>query len=77
MGTGVMRFFQLTQDTSDVIKVGTAVSAPTLSLFGVPVEQWTFILSGIVSILFIIEKSPVLLIRIKALIQWIKNLRKK
>ncbi len=42
----------------DTIKAGVAVAAPGLTLFGVAVEEWTFVLSGIVSILFILEKLP-------------------
>lgn len=60
----------------DSVKVGVSVSSPTLSLFGVPVEQWTFVLSGVVSLLFIIEKLPVFITRVKAFIKWIKGLKK-
>jgi hypothetical protein len=48
-----------TSQVPDSVKIVAAVSAPTLTLMGISVEQWTFILSGIVSVFFIIEKLPV------------------
>lgn len=65
------------EDIPDVIKAGVSISPPALTLFGVSVEQWTFVLSGIVSLLFIIEKIPMIHQRIKALIQWMKKVKKK
>lgn len=56
----------------DTIKVGTAVTAPVLTMLGITVEEWTFILSGIVSLLFIFEKLPTL---IRKAVQFIKELR--
>jgi len=40
----------------DSVKVVLATSAPMASLFGLTVEEWSFTLSGIVALLFIIEK---------------------
>ena len=65
------------KDVPDVVKLGVAVSPPTLTILGFPVEQWTFVLSAIVSILFIIEKAPMFIQRMKALIAWIKRVRKR
>lgn len=59
----------------DTLKAGVAVAAPGLTLLGVPVEEWTFILSGIVSIIFIIEKLPVTYTRLKEFIQLVKGKR--
>ena len=59
----------------DTLKIGVSVSAPALAFLGVSVEDWTFVLSAIVSILFIIEKMPMLITRIKSLIQWIKKVK--
>lgn len=42
----------------DSAKVTLAVAPTTVTLMGVPVEQWTFILSGVVAVLVIIEKLP-------------------
>lgn len=65
------------ENIPDSVKAGVAVSAPALQYFGIDVEQWTFILSGIVSILFIIEKIPMLLERGRKLLRWIKSLKKE
>ena len=64
---------QALENIPDGIKVGTAVSAPVLNLFGVPIEEWTFILSAIVSLLFIIEKLPVFILRCKTFVRWLKE----
>lgn len=72
-----MKVLHLNQEIPDGVKVGASVAAPVLNLFGIPVEQWTFILSGIVSVLFIIEKLPMLILRTKALIAWIRQALKK
>lgn len=40
----------------DSIKVAIASGAPMASLFGLTVEEWSFVLSGIVALLFILEK---------------------
>ena len=63
---------QALENIPDGIKVGTAVSAPMLNLFGVPIEEWTFILSAIVSLLFIIEKLPIFILRCKTFVRWLK-----
>ena len=65
------------QNIPDSIKVMTAVAAPGLSLMGISIEEWTFILSGIVSVMFIVEKFPMLFNRAASLYRWIKNGRKK
>ena len=57
----------------DPIKVGTSVSPAVLTIAGIPVEQWTFILSGIVSVLFIIEKLPRVINVIKQFTKWIRS----
>jgi hypothetical protein len=59
----------------DTIKVGVSVAAPGLHFLGVSVEQWTFVLSAAVSILFIIEKLPMLISRVRAFIKWIKKVK--
>ena len=64
---------QALENIPDGIKVGTAVSAPMLNLFGVPIEEWTFILSAIVSLLFISEKLPIFILRCKTFVRWLKE----
>ena len=63
----------ISEHIPDGVKVGVSVSAPALTLFGIPLEQWTFILSAIVSLLFIIEKLPMLWARVKRLGEKIKR----
>jgi hypothetical protein len=59
----------------DTVKVGASVAAPGLHFLGVSVEEWTFVLSAVVSILFIIEKMPMLITRLKGFIRWIKKVK--
>lgn len=67
---------QLLEQIPDGVKVTVATSAPVLTILGVSVEQWTFVLSIIVSILFIIEKLPTVINRCKQAIDLIKGLWK-
>lgn len=69
-----MSFYHNTiEQIPDGLKVATAVSAPVLTFLGVSVEQWTFVLSAIVSLLFIIEKLPVFISRCKQAYSWMKR----
>lgn len=54
----------------DGAKVAVSVTAPVLTLFGITVEDWTYILSAIVSVLFIIEKTPTMIKRVKEFWKW-------
>jgi hypothetical protein len=65
--------FHISEHVPDGIKVTASLSAPALTVAGVPLEEWTFILSAIVSILFIIEKMPMLINRVKQLYMKIKK----
>lgn len=40
----------------DSAKVVVAAASPMASLFGLTVEEWSFVLSGAVALLFILEK---------------------
>lgn len=68
-----MKSSEILENIPDAAKVATAVSAPVLTIFGVSVEQWTFVLSAVVSLLFIIEKLPVFIRRCKEFYKVIKN----
>lgn len=57
----------------DSIKIGLATGSSALTLFGVSVQDWMYILSAIVSLLFIIEKAPVFIQRVKELIKWVRD----
>lgn len=47
---------QISEHIPDSAKVAIAGSAPMASLFGLTVEEWSFVLSGVVALLFILEK---------------------
>lgn len=55
------------EQVPDSLKVTASVSPTVIHFFGVPVEQWMFILSGVVSLLFIIEKIPKVISIVKGL----------
>jgi len=57
----------------DSVKVSAAVSAPGLSFLGVPVESWGYILSIIVAVMVIIEKTPIVIQRFKEVISLVRN----
>lgn len=57
----------------DGVKVAVSVGSPVLAFFGYPVEQWGFVLSAIVALLFIVEKLPMFIKRVKDLIDWMKR----
>lgn len=61
----------------DSIKVAGATSPSIMTLFGVPMEQWTYVASAVVSVMFIIEKMPTVIQRIKQLVEWIKDVKRK
>lgn len=75
---GIMSNFQHYADqVPDSLKLATAVSAPVLTFLGIAVEQWTFVLSAVVSLFFIIEKFPTIVKRIVEFITWMKNVKKR
>lgn len=53
------------------VKVSTAVGPAALSLLGMPIEQWVYILSAVVSLFIIIEKLPAVVHSIKRMRDWI------
>jgi hypothetical protein len=64
---------QILEQIPDAVKVGVTLSPTVLTLFGIPVDQLAWILSMIVSCLFIIEKAPTTYKRIKSFLAWIKS----
>lgn len=65
------------QQIPDSAKIVVATSSSALTLFGIPVEQWMYIMSAVVSLLFIVEKLPMLFTRVRQLKEWIRAKRKK
>lgn len=60
----------------DTLKVGAAAAAPILTFLGVAVEQWGYVISAIVGILFIIEKLPKAAASIRLFINWVKDVKR-
>lgn len=68
----------IVKSTPETIKVAAAITPPGLHLLGASVEEWSFILACIVSVVVIVEKLPVVAKRIKEAARWMKNaLRRK
>ena len=57
----------------DSVKVSAAVSAPSLSFLGVQIESWGYILSIVVAVMVIIEKTPIVIQRLKEVINIVRN----
>jgi hypothetical protein len=51
-----MQTQEILDQIPDSAKVVVAASAPMASLFGLTVEEWSYVLSAIVACMFIIEK---------------------
>jgi hypothetical protein len=52
-------------------KLSTAIGPAALSILGMPLDQWVYVLSAIVSLLVIVEKLPKVIQSIKSLKDWI------
>jgi len=64
----------ISENIPDSVKVAVSVSPSVSYVFlGLPLETWTYVLSAIVSIMFIIEKAPVFIQRCKQFYKWIRN----
>ncbi len=62
------------EQTPDSVKLITAGVAPVTTYFlGLPLQEWTYILSIILTLLFIIEKVPKTIATIKLLIRKIRR----
>lgn len=55
------------QQIPDTVKIAVATGSSALTFLGIPVEQWMYILSAIVSLMFVIEKMPIVWERMKQL----------
>jgi hypothetical protein len=64
---------QVLEQVPDSVKLSTALSSSVFTFMGLPVEQWMFILSAIVSVLFIIEKIPKVILSIQSTYRWFKG----
>lgn len=64
---------KILEDIPDSIKLAGATTPSALTLFGFPMEQWTYVASAIVSVMFIIEKLPNVIKNIKTFINYVKR----
>ena len=61
------------EQVPDSIKLAASGAAPTLAFIGISIENWGYVLSAIVSIMFIIEKFPVVVTRLRQFRDWVKR----
>lgn len=61
------------EQVPDSVKITMATSPTVLTLFGYPIEQWMYVFSLIVSILFVIEKLPKVFKSIKEMYTNVKS----
>jgi hypothetical protein len=64
---------QALEQIPDSVKVVASTAAPALSFIGIPVQEWGYLLSAIVAILFIIEKIPSAAKSLRELFRFIKD----
>ena len=62
---------QALEQIPDSVKLSTALSSSVFTFMGLPVEQWMYILSAIVSLLFILEKIPKVIQSIQKTYKWL------
>lgn len=48
----------ITEEVSDFIKGGAAFGVPTVSMFGIPVQEWMYIMSLFAATLLVLERLP-------------------
>ncbi len=65
------------QAVPDSAKLTAIAAAPVLTILGMSLQEWTYVLSAIVSLFFILEKLPMVITRIKTFKKWIVNVRRK
>ena len=59
------------QQIPDTVKIAVATGSSALTFIGIPVQEWMYILSAIVSLMFVIEKVPVMVERLKQFKRWV------
>jgi len=60
----------LVEAVPDSIKIGASVAPAALTWLGIDIHDWVYITSIIVSLMFVIEKMPVVIDRIKEFVNW-------
>lgn len=59
------------QQIPDTVKIAVATGSSALTFLGIPVQEWMYILSAIVSLMFVIEKMPIFIERVKQFKRWV------
>lgn len=62
---------ELVESVPDSLKVGASVAPAALTLFGIGLQDWVYITSAFVSIMFMIEKMPVVIQRFRTFFNWL------
>lgn len=70
-------FMQVVEQIPDQYKALAVVPTSVLTLFGFPLEQWVFVLTAVLTIIFIIEKLPKAFMSIKWMWNKIKGKKNK
>lgn len=67
----------ITEQIPDSVKLASVTTPSIMTLWGIPVEQWMYVASAIVSVMFVIEKAPIVVRNIKTFIRWAKSVKSK
>ena len=65
------------QSIPDSAKLAAVATAQVLSVMGISLEDWTYILSAIVSVFFILEKLPMVINRVRTFNEWVRRKKQK
>lgn len=66
-----MTMRDLVEAVPDSLKVGASVAPAALTMFGIGLQDWVYITSAIVSLMFMIEKMPIVIQRFRTFANWI------
>lgn len=66
---------QILEHIPDSLKIAASTGPSVVTLFGIPMEQWTYVASAVVSVMFVIEKMPVMIKRLKEFYAWMREVK--
>lgn len=64
---------QILEQIPDGVKIGASIAPTTLAFMNIPVDQWAWIFSILVSFLFVVEKTPIVYRRFKSLYELLRK----
>lgn len=59
----------------EVVKAAPPVSALGLTIFGYPINEVVLLLTGLYTVILIIDKAPTVLTRLRSLWHWVQEKR--